>query len=88
MIRLKRAKAQKPPEYTTRHLSIILHHDNARPLVAVPVKNYLKNSGWEVVACSPDLALSDYHLIRSVQNALIEIRFNLEAIEARLFSKL
>ena len=48
LIRLKRAIAEKRPEYATRHETIIFHHDNARPHVAIPVKNYLENSGWEV----------------------------------------
>lgn len=81
LIRLKRAIAEKRPECATRHESIIFHHDNARPHVAVPVKNYLENSGWEVLAhppYSPDLAPSDYHLFRSMQNALTGIRFTSE----------
>ena len=59
LIRLKRAIAEKHPEYATRHEAIIFHHDNARPHVAIPVKNYLENSGWEVLPhppYSPDLA--------------------------------
>ena len=44
-IRLKRAIAEKRPEYATRHEAIIFHHDNTRPHVAIPVKNYLENSG-------------------------------------------
>ena len=81
LIRLKRAIAEKRPEYTTRHKAIIFHHDNARPHVTIPVKNYLKNSGWEVLPhppYSPDLAPSDYHLFRSMQNALTGIRFTSE----------
>ena len=45
IIRLKRAISVKRPEYATRHEAIIFHHDNARPHVAIPVKNYLENSG-------------------------------------------
>lgn len=81
LIRLKRAINEKRPEYSTRHEAIIFHHDNARPHVARPVKNYLENSGWEVLAhppYSPDLAPSDYHLFRSMQNALTGIRFTSE----------
>ena len=78
LIHFKRAIAEKRPEYATRHEAIIFHHDNARPHVAIPVKNYLENSGWEVLPhppYSPDLASSDYHLLRSMQNALTGIPF-------------
>ena len=81
LIRLKRAIAEKRPEYATRQEAIIFHHDNARPHVAVPVKNYLENSGWEVLPhppYSPDHAPSDYHLFQSMQNALTGIRFTSE----------
>ena len=79
LIRLKRAIAEKRPVYATRHEAIIFHHDNARP--HVPVKNYLENSGWEVSPhppYSPYFAPSDYHLFRSMQNALTGIRFTSE----------
>ena len=78
LIRLKRAISEKRPEYTTRHEAIIFHHENARPHVAIPVKNYLENSGWEVLPHPPyslNLAPSNYHLFRSMQNALTGIRF-------------
>ena len=78
LIRVKRAIAEKHPEYATGHEAIIFHHDNARPHVAIPVKNYLENSGWEVLphpTYSPNLAP---HLFRSMQNALTGIRFTSE----------
>ena len=81
LIRLKRAIAEKRPEYATRHGALIFHLDNARPHVAIPVKSYLENSGWEVLPhppYSPDLAPSDYHLFLSMQNALLGILFTLE----------
>ena len=81
LIRLQRAIAEKRPEYATRHEAIIFHHDNARPHVAIPVKNYLENSGWEVLPhppYCPNRDLSDYHLFRSMQNALTGIRFTSE----------
>ena len=78
---LKRAITEKRPEYATRHEAIIFHHENARPHVAIPVKNYLEHSGWEVLPhlpYSPDLASSDYHSFRSMQNALTGIWFTSE----------
>ena len=73
--------AEKRPEYATRHEAIIFHHDNARPHVTIPVKNYLESSGWEVLPHPPyipNLASSDYHLFRSMQNVLTGIRFTSE----------
>ena len=56
---------------------LILHHENARPHVSIPVKNYLENAGWEILPYppySPDIAASDYHLFRSMQNHLSGIK--------------
>ena len=81
LINLKRAIAEKRLEYATGHKAIIFHRDNARPHVASPVKNYLENSEWEVLThppYNPDRAHSDYHLFRSMQNALTGIRFTSE----------
>ena len=81
LIRLKRAIVEIRPEYATRHEAIVFHHDDARPHVAIPVKNYLENRGWEVLPHPPyssDLASSDYDLFRTMQNALTGIRFTSE----------
>lgn len=78
LMRLKRALKEKRPEWETRHDNVIFHHDNARPHVEKSVKKYLENSDWEILAhppYSPDLAPSDYHLFRSMQNALTGVRF-------------
>ena len=82
LIKLKRAIAETRPEYATRHEAIIFHHDNARPHVAQPVKNYLENSGWEVYSLiAQTLPLmtttcSDQGI--PMQNALSGIRFTSE----------
>lgn len=68
LIHLKRTLAEKRPEYTTRHESNIFHHDNARPLVAVPVKKSIWNKVLAYLSCP----------LRSMQNVLIGIRFNSE----------
>jgi histone-lysine N-methyltransferase SETMAR len=78
LIRLSQALREKRPEYAERHRKVILLHDNARLHVAVAVKNYLETLKWDVLphpAYSPDLAPSDYHLFRSMQNALAGHRF-------------
>ena len=84
LIRLKQAIDEKRPEWATRHEQLICHHDNARPHVAVPLKNYLENAGWEILSqppYSPDIAASDYHLFRWMQNHRSGIRFtNVEGI--------
>lgn len=78
LMRLKQALARKRPEWDSRHEKLIFQHDNARPHVAKPVKNYLENVGWEVLPhppYSPDIAPSDYYLFNCLNNDLINERF-------------
>ena len=52
---------------------VIFHQDNARPHTSLTTRKKLLESGWEVMphpSYSPDLALSDYNLFRSLQNDL------------------
>ncbi|KAG5322299.1 MOS1T transposase, partial [Pseudoatta argentina] len=61
------------------HDKVILLHDNARPHVAKPVKTYLETLKWEVLThplYSPDIALSDFHLFRSMAHGLADRRFH------------
>jgi histone-lysine N-methyltransferase SETMAR len=51
----------------------VFHHDNARPHTSLATRRKLLELDWEVMQhppYSPDLAPSDYHLFRSLQNSL------------------
>lgn len=70
---------EKRPYYKTKQNKVILLHDNARPHVALRTKETLKELKWEILthpAYSPDIAPSDFHLFRSMQHVLSDVRFN------------
>jgi len=74
---LKKAVLRKRPELRR---NVVFHIDNARPHVALATKQKLKDFGCEVMQqlhYLPDVTLSDFHLIRSLQNHLDLHRFNL-----------
>ena len=59
--------------YQKRHDKVILQHDNARPYATRSVKTYLETLNSEVLPhppYSPDVAPSDYYLLRSMAHGL------------------
>ncbi|CAK9833044.1 Histone-lysine N-methyltransferase SETMAR [Anthophora retusa] len=75
---LKTAIEQKRPELANRK-GVMFHQDNARPHVSLTTRQKLLELGWDVLPhppYSPDLAPSDYHLFRSLQNSLNGKNFN------------
>lgn len=48
---------------------------NGRTHTAVPVGNYLKTVGWDILH-PPDITSSDHHLFRSITNGLFEEPFH------------
>ncbi|KAJ0177089.1 hypothetical protein K1T71_007098 [Dendrolimus kikuchii] len=56
---------------------VVFHHNNARPHTSLATQQKLREFGWEVLIhppYSPDLAPSDFHLFRSLQNSLGSVR--------------
>lgn len=70
---------QKLAEARPGREKIYFLHDNARPHIAKMTRLKLLELGWEVLPhppYSPDLAPTDYHLFRALQNHLKEKRFD------------
>lgn len=75
--RLNQALKKKRPALVNRK-GVMFHQDNARPHTAKITSQKIEELGWEKIPhppYSPDLAPSDYHLFRSLQNHLGDITF-------------
>lgn len=87
LTKLNQAIRSKRPELANRK-GVVFHHDNARPHTSLTTRNKLLRLGWDVLPhppYSPDLAPSDYHLFRSLQNSLNGKNFaNNEAVKTQL----
>ena len=71
-MKLDKEIKEKRPELATGK-AVILHQDNARPHTSLVTRKKLLELGWEVMLhlpFCPELARSDYHLFRSLQNHL------------------
>ena len=69
---LKAALDEKHPELVNRK-RIIFHQDNSRLHVSLMSGQKLLQLGWELLIhlpYSPDIAPSDFHLLKSLQNSL------------------
>ena len=72
LMKLEKEMKEKRLEVATRK-GVIFHQDNAGLHTSLVTRKKVLKSGWEVMprpAYSPDLAPSDYHLFRSLQNHL------------------
>jgi [histone H3]-lysine36 N-dimethyltransferase SETMAR len=78
--RLNEILKKKRPSLVNRK-QMILQHDNARPHTSSVTRQKIAELGWEILphpAYSPDLAPSDFHLFRSLQNFLNSKKFKNE----------
>ena len=67
-MKLDKEMKEKRPELANRK-GVIFHQDNAIPHTSLVTRKKLLKLGWAVMShlpYSPDLAPSDYHLLRSL----------------------
>ena len=75
---MKAALEEKRLELVNRK-RVIFDRDDAKPHVSLMTRQKLLQLGWEVLIhppYSPDIAPSDFHLFRSLQNSLNGKNFN------------
>jgi len=75
---LSDALEEKKPFTDQECRKVILLHNNARPHVTKATQDHILALGWELpphAAYSPDMAPSDYYLIRSLQHHLADTHF-------------
>lgn len=78
LAKLSDAIQKKRPELANSK-DVVFQHDNAKPHTSLVTCQKLSELGWDVLShppYSPDLAPSDYHLFRSMQNSLNSKIFN------------
>ncbi|CAK9806454.1 Mariner Mos1 transposase [Anthophora plagiata] len=72
LTKLDQAIRKTRPKLVNRK-RVVFHHDNARPHTSLITRKKLFSLGWDVLPCppySPDIAPSNYHLFRSLQNSM------------------
>ncbi|GFV47752.1 mariner Mos1 transposase [Trichonephila clavipes] len=75
--KLKAVIKEKRPALASRK-GIVFHHDNARTHTAMLTQQKLNALGWKVLGhppYTPDIAPSDYYLLKSLQNYLTGKKF-------------
>jgi len=75
--KLKVEIAKKCPKLINRK-GVVFHHDNVRPHTNLQTRQKLLVFGWDVLphpSYSPDIAPSDCHLFRSLQNSINGLNF-------------
>lgn len=80
LTKLDQSIKNKRPELANRK-GVVFHQDNARPHTSLVTRNKLLSLGWDLLPhppYSPDLAPSDYHLFRSLQNSMNGKKFQKE----------
>jgi len=72
--RLKAVIDEKRSELSNPH-GVVFHQDNTRSHVSLITRQKLLQFGCDVLPHPPDIALSDFHLFRFLQNSLIGKNF-------------